>query len=73
MKTQDGFVNISSSIQPRYSIEGRLKIPFAPALIGVDANIRTNSRSDEPNLLRFVVAFRIDAQKALARVFGNIQ
>ena len=57
----------------RWSLEGRIKIPYLPALIGVDANIRTQSRSDEPNLLRFVVAFRIDAQKALSRVFGAVQ
>jgi hypothetical protein len=68
-----GLVTITSAMQPRWSIEARLKIPFLPALIGVDANIRTNTRVDEPNLLRFVVAFRIDAQKALARVFGSVK
>jgi hypothetical protein len=61
---------IQSGMRPRFSIEGRIKIPYLPALVGVDANIRTQSRSDEPNELRFLVAFRIDAQRALGRVFG---
>jgi hypothetical protein len=48
-----------------------LKIPYIPALIGVDANIRTRGRDSEPNELRFLIGFRIDAQKALSKVFGS--
>ncbi|MFN7922424.1 MAG: hypothetical protein U0Q16_20135 [Bryobacteraceae bacterium] len=64
-------VEISSTIHRRMQIEGRLKIPALPALIGVDFGLRTNAADYEPNQLRFVVAFRIDAQKALGRVFGD--
>jgi hypothetical protein len=70
---QRGSLEVWSAMRPRYSIEARLKVPYLPALIGVDANIRTRSRADEPNMLRFVVAFRIDAQRALSRVFGQIK
>ncbi|MEZ5354590.1 MAG: hypothetical protein R2762_18310 [Bryobacteraceae bacterium] len=65
------FIDIWSRSAPRYSIEARLKIPFLPALIGLDANVRTQSGDTDPNELRFVVGFRIDAQKALSRVFGG--
>lgn len=64
-------VEISSRVRPRLYVEGRLKIPNLPALIGVDYGVRTNARDYEPNELRFVLAFRIDAQKALGRVFRN--
>lgn len=64
-------VEISSSVRNRLNIETRLKIPKLPALIGADMNVRTNSADFEPNQLRFVLAFRIDAQKALGRIFGD--
>lgn len=64
-------VEISSRVRPRFYVEGRLKIPNLPALIGIDYSVRTNARDYEPNELRFVLAFRIDAQKALGRVFRN--
>ncbi len=62
---------ITSRANPRFVIEGRMKLPKLPALVGVDFNIRPRAREDEPNELRFVVAFRIDAQRALNRVFGG--
>lgn len=64
-------LQIDSEIRPRLNIEGRLKVPYLPALIGVDFDVRNPSRDSEPNLLRFVLAFRIDAQRALGKVFGN--
>jgi hypothetical protein len=64
-------VEISSRVRNRLYIETRLKIPKLPALIGADLSIRNNAADYEPNQLRFVVAFRIDAQKALGKVFGD--
>jgi hypothetical protein len=60
---------IMSTVKRRFAIEGRLKLFTLPALIGVDYNVRTNSSDWEPNQLRFVLAFRIDAQRALGRLF----
>lgn len=64
-------VAITSAVRNRLFIETRLKIPKLPALIGADMSIRTNQFDFEPNQLRFVVAFRIDASKALGKVFGD--
>lgn len=64
-------VVITSAVRPRVAVEGRLKIPRLPAIIGVDVNIRTGATDAEPNELRFILGFRVDAQKALARVFGD--
>lgn len=65
-------VTIESDDRPRLMVEGRLKIPYLPALIGVDLNIRRGDDGDEePNDFRFILAFRVDAQKALGRIFGN--
>jgi hypothetical protein len=64
-------VAIDSSQERRLAIEGRLKIPSLPALVGVDLNIRRSDGDQEPNDFRFIVAFRIDAQRALGRIFGN--
>lgn len=64
-------VEITSQVRPRFYVEGRLKIPTVPALIGVDFGVRKLSQDFEPNEFRFVLAFRIDAQKALGRLFRN--
>ena len=64
-------VVITSSVRPRLAVEGRLKIPRLPAIIGVDVNIRTGTTDAEPNELRFILGFRVDAQKALDGVFGD--
>lgn len=64
-------IEISSSLKQRLQIETRLKIPKLPALVGADMDIRTNAADFEPNQLRFVIAFRVDAQKALGRIFGD--
>jgi hypothetical protein len=63
-------VSITSDRRPRMTMEGRLKLPYVPALIGIDINIRT-ATDQEPNEFRFLTAFRIDAQKALARIFHS--
>lgn len=64
-------VSIGSERQRRLSLEGRMKIPSLPALIGFDVNIRSLSDDSTPNDFRFIAAFRIDAQKALSRIFGT--
>jgi hypothetical protein len=64
-------VTISSDLRPRFMLEGRLKLPSMPALIGIDVNVRGFDNDDEPNQFRFVLAFRVDAQKALAKVFKS--
>lgn len=64
-------VEIQSTVRNRLYIETRLKLPKLPALIGADMSIRTNASDFEPNQLRFVVAFRIDASKALGKIFGD--
>jgi hypothetical protein len=62
-------VAIDSRENRRLVLEGRMKIPYLPALIGVDLNVRSNRSSEEPNDFRFTLAFRVDAQKALGRIF----
>jgi hypothetical protein len=64
-------VTIDSDTRRRLTIAGRMKIPYLPALVGLDYNVRANNHSEEPNEFRFIVAFRVDAQKALGRVFGG--
>ncbi len=64
-------VSITSERRRRLSLEGRMKIPSLPALIGFDVNIRSLSDDSTPNDFRFIAAFRIDAQKALSRIFGT--
>ena len=64
-------VSIASERRRRLSLEGRMKIPSLPALIGFDVNIRSLSDDSTPNDFRFIAAFRIDAQKALSRIFGT--
>lgn len=64
-------VTIDSHVRNRFSIEGRLKVPALPALVGIDVNVRGTDSDDEPNEFRFVLAFRVDAQKALGRVFQS--
>lgn len=61
---------ISSQVRRRLSVEGRLKLPSLPALVGFDINVRGNTDA-EPNEFRFIVAFRIDAQRALGRIFAD--
>ncbi len=63
----------NSRLDKRIALEARLKIPFTPAFIGVDANMNTDGRDREPNDVRFLVGFRIDANKALGRVFGDVK
>ena len=64
-------VTITSEERRRLMIEGRLKIPFLPALVGVDLNVRPRGGEEQPNDFRFILAFRVDAQKALGRIFGG--
>ncbi|MGC4081511.1 MAG: hypothetical protein QM736_05180 [Vicinamibacterales bacterium] len=64
-------VTITSEKKQRLTIEGRLKIPSVPALVGFDVNLHSPGDDQTPNDFRFLVAFRMDAQKALARVFGD--
>ena len=64
-------VAIDSDLRPRFMLEGRLKLPSMPALVGIDMNVRGFDNDDEPNLFRFVLAFRVDAQKALAKIFKS--
>lgn len=60
-----------SRLDHRIALEARLKIPFTPAFIGVDANMSTDARDREPNDVRFLVGFRVDANKALGKIFGK--
>lgn len=64
-------VSITSRKDRRLSAEGRLKIPRVPALVGFDVNLHWLLDDETPNDFRFIVAFRMDAQKALAKVFGG--
>ena len=61
----------SSSVNNRLAIEGRVKLPYLPAQVGVDINTGTHRFDEEPNDWRLLVAFRVDAAKALGRVFGK--
>ena len=71
VKPSDQLVQITSRELPRLSLEGRMKIPYLPALFGIDVNLRSRLSDALPNEFRFVVAFRVDAQKALGRIFGG--
>lgn len=64
-------VSIASEKLRRLAIEGRLKIPSVPALVGFDVNLRAPGADETPNDFRFLVAFRIDAQRALAQIVGT--
>ena len=65
-------ISTPRTMEPRFAVEGRLKIPFMPAFIGVDANWNRRDPTSDPNDLRFLVGFRFDANKALGRIFGDI-
>ena len=56
---------ISSQMNWRMNIEGRMKIPYVPAFVGFDANFRATNGDQVPNDLRFLVGFRVDANKVL--------
>ncbi len=56
---------ISSQMNWRMNIEGRVKVPYVPAFVGFDANFRVGDGDQVPNDLRFLVGFRVDANKVL--------
>lgn len=56
---------ISSSMNWRMNLEARMKIPYVPAFVGFDANFRATNGDQVPNDLRFLVGFRVDANKVL--------
>ncbi len=56
---------------PRYQMEGRLKLPALPVQIGVDLNVNASRPDRSATEFRFIVAFRVDAARAIGRALGS--
>jgi hypothetical protein len=53
----------------RHMLEGRIKLPYVPFLIGVDASFGTGHPDTVPSVVRFIVATRVDAASAIGKIF----
>lgn len=59
-----------STVDPRISIESRVKLPNLPAFVGMDVNLNRRHPGQSVTEFRFVAGFRVDAAQALGRAFG---
>ncbi len=63
--------NTSHLLVPGFNIEGRMKLPYLPAQIGVDIFLHRRLPDQSASSdFRFILGFRVDVAKALSRAFG---
>ncbi len=62
---------VGMTLERILTLEGRLKIPYLPAQIGIDLIYGARRSHQSVSDFRFIVGYRIDAAKALGRIFGD--
>jgi len=63
--------NTSHLLVPGFNVEGRMKLPYLPAQIGVDIFLHRRLPDQSASSdFRFILGFRVDVAKALSRAFG---